>query len=90
MPLDQYALLRRAIREDDERDSKAAKLLRDRARAKREREAASQYRTPEWCTDAQAKVIKAESIGAIMAEADWEAEIYLINVELFMFEETLP
>jgi hypothetical protein len=79
--LDQYAILRRAIVEDEERDRAYSKLLRDRAKARAEKRTASAYRGKPHCK---------ESIGAIMGEADWDAEVYLIDVELFTQESTLP
>ena len=74
--LDQYAILRAAILENDERDAKVAKLLRDRARARAERKRCGEYvGRPDM-----------HALGAIMAEADWEAEIWLIDRE----EASLP
>ncbi len=64
---DMYAALRQAIRENDDRDAKAAKLLRDRARAKLERDTAAAYRGPDW--------------QGVQGELDWTMELFFIDRE---------
>ena len=83
--LDQYAILRAAILENDERDAKVAKSCgtgRDLERSARSAPSMLPRRGLQTRSARQSRTRPS----AIMAEADWEAEIWLIDRE----EASLP